>query len=206
MAKPKALVMEPSKAWEDARSSHLSFVKQLEILIPGYGYGDAHQASLTDEKLCTLLVAALRKSKNRAFDIVSFIFESHVEEVLDTKFQRLRDDIDIFSDEVKVRKLAWQPLPRHYLEMIIKRDVTLVHNTAKLNFMLNNVCTLLTGYRRIDRKVFDVERISRVLEKAKELVKVLVRAFKEREAIFNIQQEDLEGAYERIRKEIAFKF
>jgi len=199
-------VSKCSDAWENARSAHLTAVKEMERIIPGYGYGDGPQAQITDEKLCAHLVQALRKAKSRLFDIISFIFESHVEKVLDTEFHKLRDEIDVLSDEIKVHKLKWQPLNRDFLEIIIKHDMSLIHGVAKLNNMLNNITTLITGYRRINHKVFDTERITKVLGQVKEQVKVLVRTYKEREAVFNIQKEDLEDAYERIRKEVEQKF
>jgi hypothetical protein len=198
-------------SWERARNEMLNQVGEMEKLIPGYSYSDKANALNTDEKLCELIVNRIRESKDKLFHVIQFLYESNVEERLDKDLQRLRDELDIFSDEIKVRYCEWKVLTVGWIKKIISHDIDLVRGAEKLNSTLDELLEQALKLEKVkvdhiiqkDPKFW--EKMERKAGNAEKQTDELVRLFKEREAICNIKAVDLEKTYEKIREEIRKK-
>ena len=197
--------------WEKARNEMLNQVGEMEKLIPGYSYSDKADALHTDEKLCELVVRKIRESKDKLFHVIQFLYESDVEERLDKDLQMLRDELDIFSDEIKARYCEWKILTVGWIKKAIDHDIGLVRGTEKLNKMLDELLkqALKLEKVKVDHMILKDPKFWEKMEKktkdAEKQADELVRLFKEREAICNIKAVDLEKTYEKIREDIRKK-
>lgn len=202
MAKPKV-----STNWDNASVKHSGLIKKLEKEVPHYGYSDHGQAKATDEKLREQLVLDLRDTKARLFDIIQFLFELQAEKLAGRQLERIKDEVDALSDDIKVFHLNWKDLPESFLEALLKHDLDLLKGSEALKLQAEEISRLSAGYKKLNhRKEFDVKGIERVEKGMIQLLKRLLVSFKEREALFEVEEQDLERAYREIQKEIAQKF
>ena len=192
-------------AWDDVKVKHPGAVEALENTIPSYSYAEEHEAALTDERLREHMLTKLRKVKEDLFHIIHFLFETHSEHV-DTVFPKLRDEADLLGDEVKISHFKWRLLPHKLLEILVIHDFDLVKGLETLLETLDKINEYIVGYKRVDHKVFDVSKIRSKAKSAEKTLRSVLITHKEREAIFDIEETDLEKAWERIRKEVASRF
>ncbi len=191
--------------WDDVRVKHSSAVEALENVIKSYSYSEEHKAALTDERLREHVLTKLRKVKEDLFHIIHFLFETQSEHV-DTLFPKLRNEADLLGDEVKISHFKWREFPLKLMEIMLIRDFDLVKGLDTLIDTLDKISTYVVGFKRVDHKVFDVSKIRSRAKSAEKTLRTLLITYKEREAIFDIEETDLEKAFARIRKEISEKF
>lgn len=192
-------------AWDDVKVKHTSAVEALENLIPSYGYSEEHKAANTDEKLREHILQKMRKIKEDLFHIIAFIYETQSEHV-DTVFPKLRDEVDLFGDEVKISYFKWRAFPPKILEILLMHDFDLVKGTDTFLDILEKLYKNILDYKRVDHKVFNISEIRTKAKNAEKQLRTLLITYKEREALFDIEETDIEKAYERIREDIAKKF
>lgn len=191
--------------WERLR--HDPDIKYIEKLVEGYSYADGHSAVITDEKFCSLLIRRIRESKATIFNMIEFLYEVEREEPLSRDLQRLKDELDIFSDEIKARFCDWADLDEHWIRKLVWHDVSLIKGLEKLNEELQEIYeklirdkSLATGPGEDDRKLW--EFVKSRLPGIGRQVDGMVVMFKEREGICNLRPLSLEKTYDKIREKI----
>jgi uncharacterized protein YecE (DUF72 family) len=185
--------------WRQARESRTEKVQALEKLIPGYDYSHEDLAHRTDENLCKLLVEHLREAKRVAFNILQTAFELHRDMLL-KDFEKMRDELDIFSDEIKARAFDWdRDKPQEWLERLIDYDYRVVVGLGNLR---RNLEGLEKEFLSAGQKVQDLKRLDEHVKRVDREIEGLVIMFKEREAVCNIKEASLEKTFDRIRSQI----
>lgn len=177
-------------------------IKAVEKFIPAYDYSSESRAEATDGKICRFMIEEIRKSKDHLFHIIQVAYELH-EESLDKNFQGLRDDLDIFSDEIKVRNFQWsRDLSQAWIEKLIKHDYHLVQQMHKLNKELDDLYKIFMKVVKLYPKKTDPKELEQVRKLIKLLEKVIdkiVLTFKEREVICNLKPLALEKTYQQMQ-------
>lgn len=185
--------------WREARESRTEKVGFLEKLIPGYDYSHEDCAHATDERLCSLLVEQLREAKRTLFNTLETAYELHREMLL-KDFEQLRDDLDIFSDEVKARAFEWdRSKPCEWLERLIDHDYRLISGLGNLRKELDR---LHREFLSSDENAHDLRELNALIKTIERKTEDLAVLFKEREAICNIKEASLEKTFDRIRSRI----
>jgi len=191
--------------WDDLKLKHSGAIEALQNIVPDYSYSEEHDGDLTDDRLRDYMLQKLRKIKEDLFHIIAFLFETQAEHI-DTVFPKLRDEADLLGDEVKIDYFKWRVFPPRLMELLVMHDFDLVRGLDNLQDILDKISESVLGFKRVDHKVFDVSKIRKKAAEAEKLLRSILITYKEREAIFTIEETDIEKAYERIRKEIAGKF
>ncbi len=176
-------------SWPEAKSKMNLEFKEIQKQIPDYDYSDNQRAIVTDEKVCDLLVGEIRELKSKMFDIIELFYELQRKENKD--FQRMRDDLDIFSDEVKVRYCKFEGLTQEFLEKLIRHDFELITGLQKLNSDMDKLHKQAVK----PKKPLSTESLQRQIND-------LVAVFKEREVICNIKEVSLSRTYKRAQEDI----
>lgn len=188
--------------WSQTAERHKAAIANLSKEIKDYGYGDENQSFLTDERLCAWLVSQLRQAKKRLFNIVETLYGLHFESKLDNLAEELRDEVDVFSDEIKTRHFRCKQSA--LLEELVRHDTSLVDGTKRFNKELESLYDqLIKGLKnpfdgRYDKEMW--EKIKSILKDLDKQLDIIVQAFKEREIICNIRPLSLQKTYEIIRK------
>ena len=195
--------------WKKARGETLNVVKKLEKIIPDYSYQDTEASLVTDDKICSLLVDKLGKSKIHLFDLTSYLYTIHREDKINRILVGLRDSIDIFSDEIKARYCKWRNVPSEWLRKIIRYDRDLIKGVNKLYDDIETMKSSIFHMKRMRIHKKNVEIMPEEWNKYKRQVKridddldELVRLFKEREAICNLRAISLDKTFQSIRDKL----
>ena len=177
-------------------------IKAVEKFIPAYDYSSESRAEATDGKICKFMIEEVRKSKDYLFHIIQVAYELH-EESLDKNFQGLRDDLDIFSDEIKVRNFQWsRDLSQAWIEKLIKHDYHLVQQMHKLNKELDDLHKIFLKVVKLYPKKTDpkqLEQVRKLIKLLEKAVDKIVLTFKEREVICNLKPLALEKTYQQMK-------
>jgi hypothetical protein len=176
-------------SWRDAESKMSLEVEGIRKLIPDYSYSDKDVSLATDGKVCNLLVDEIKKLKTKTMDVVGFLFELQREE--SAELQKIRDELDIFSDEIKIRVCRFKGMTQGFVEKLIRHDFELIEGLRKLNRELE-------WLQKKAAKSEDPLPVERVHE---HLISIVNR-FKEREAVCNIREVSLSRTYKKIQEEI----
>ena len=194
--------------WKDVRDSLRSKVKMMEEHIPLYEYSEESKALVTDEKMTSLILKELRKSKKRLFDLLDTSYEMQ-REFLTKDLHSMRDDIDIFLDELKVRRLKWdRELSTQTVKEIVKLDVEILNNTLLLEKEIDELRKALISPKRRGRDIpeKDLEAIERGKAQTKKVARTLVVAFKLRDALFSLERKTDSILINQLREEIEGKY
>jgi hypothetical protein len=190
--------------WSDVVNKHKSAIAKLETEIKGYSYGDDSQTISTDEKFCAWLVVQLRHAKKKLFIITETLYGMHLESKLDKLAEDLKNAIDIFSDEIKVRHIKCKPSP--LFEELVRHDIEIVNSMKDMNSNLEKLYDqMMAGLKQPYNGRRDTELWQNIKEKLKECISQfdrIVQLFKERDAICNIRPLSLQKTYQLIRKAI----
>ena len=202
MGEGKGGVEEQNSAWETARSAKLSRAKELESLLPGYGYASKSDASLSDEKLKASLVKDIRRSKSAIMNLLGFLYQIQQESV-GSDFKLVYDELSIFCDEIKVSPFKWKEgLSESFFERLLDRDYFLLRGASRLNHFLDKLTEYVLAYKEKNGKEFDLESIRETVAAVRKQLRELVILFKERESIFEIESRDLDEAFREVQEEI----
>ncbi len=196
--------------WEEAKTSSLTKMNQISKIIRDYGYSNKTKSMITDEKVCDFLVKKIREAKEKLFRMIETMYELTEEKKLNKRLQKLKDELDIFSDEIKIRHCEWKDLGAEWLRKIIEHDAGLIAGLQKLNNDLEDISKEMIKFVKLrvdgkgevmyDKKFWkDMENIINGIE---EEIDSLVRTFKEREAICNIRAISLEKTFQKMQENI----
>ncbi|MCK4497423.1 MAG: hypothetical protein KAU24_04450 [Candidatus Aenigmarchaeota archaeon] len=188
--------------WKMVKNKMSIEIKAVEKFIPAYDYSSESRAEATDGKICKFMIEEVRKSKDYLFHIIQVAYELH-EESLDKNFQGLRDDLDIFSDEIKVRNFQWsRDLSQAWIEKLIKHDYHLVQQMHKLNKELDDLHKIFLKVVKLYPKKTDpkqLEQVRKLIKLLEKAVDKIVLTFKEREVICNLKPLALEKTYQQMK-------
>lgn len=182
-------------------------VLTLEKAVKGYSYADKHLSIATDDKLCKLVIGRISEAKSTIFSIIDLLFELEKKEPITVHMQKIKDDLDIFSDEIKVRHCEWKGLNIKWSVNLVKHDHDIVKGLDRLNGVLRRLYekmmvdkALMSGDELAEARLW--KAMKKELPAIEELVDFLVELFKEREGICNLRPAALEKTYKSIQERI----
>ncbi len=188
--------------WKKVKNKMSIEIKVVGKFVPAYDYSTESKAEATDGKICKFMIEEIRKAKDKLFYIIQVAYELH-EQTLDKNFQGLKDDLDVFSDEIKIRNFQWsKDLSQAWVEKLIKHDYHLVQEMQKLNQELDDLHKIFLKVVKLypkktdPRQLDQVRKLIKLLEKA---IDKIVLTFKEREVICNLKPLALEKTYQQMK-------
>ena len=177
-------------------------IKEIEKSIPNYDYSEKHRMMATDEKMTDLIHDELRKSKKLLFNILENSYEQQ-KEGLTNDLQKIRDDLDIFLDGVKIKHVKWpESIPGEFMEKIVIHDSDMLREIPKLNSELEEMEKQILFMEKPGTSLFDREVLDKLNARTldvKNRVNLLVRLFKERELLLNLKHVHREHEYDELR-------
>ena len=192
--------------WEEVRSL-ASEAGPMEKLIRGYSYSEKDKAIRTDEKVCHHFVNGIREAKGILFNIIELLYELEKKEPLSAHLQKLKDELDIFSDEVKARYCEWKGLNVKWTVELVKHDHDLITGLEVLNMRLRRLNkevlddkALLSGDQDAENRLW--EHVKGQFPAIEERIDSLATLFKEREGICNLRPLALDKTFDFIQKRI----
>lgn len=179
------------KEWEQAESTKFPKVRNIKKHIKDYSYSDEHNAVLTEERICEFLVKEIRAIKEILFYIIQDAYELQ-KEPLDTKIEKIRDDLDIFSDEIKARHFEWDiNIPQNMLGRIIDMDYEIIKILDTLKKDIEKLRKAVLSVAKPGSKIFNRgkwDSVIRTIKGIKDSSDRLAKAFRERDTIANIRK------------------
>jgi len=191
--------------WDRAVSNRKLAVKKMQKFIPFYDYSDKQMALVTNDKFCKLFLERLKSLNSMLFNIVNTSYELGMEgnEELNA-FQRMRDEMDIFIDEIKVMHVEWNKnMPQKWLEKLIEHDLSLIKDTDGLSESLEDILENITSDKESNKEFW--EKVAKDAFNAEEQIDGIVRMFMERDAICNLKPLSFEKVFKAAQKEISEK-
>ena len=189
--------------WKEARQKKASMVRFIEKLIPVYDYSEDSRAEVTDEKFCELLTDIIREMKGILFNIINTGFESH-KQFLEKDFEKIRDELDIFSDEIKARHFEWdRGISQEWIEKVISYDFEIIRTTEKMRHYLNELFTRFVNAEKPGSRNFSEDKwreMKKTADLLYDMAENLAVLFKERDAAANIKQGTFQKTFDSIRK------
>lgn len=173
----------------EAKRAHYTIMKRK---VKYYKYSGQETAARTDEAVCDYFIKKLHEIKNKVFYLTQNSYELHKED-LTKKFDNLRLDVDIFSDEIKMRHSVFKNLNRELLGYLVEHDFHTIEAMSNFNQSLSDAHDKLMASKDINVK-----------ELRSELANIVI-LFKERELITNLKRVSLRKSYRRLSKEIEEK-
>jgi hypothetical protein len=188
--------------WSSVTGSMASDIKSISRTIKGYDYSSEHDAEATDVKMCEFMIEEIRKAKDALFHIIQAAYELH-EERLNRHFEGLRDDLDIFCDEIKIRDFHWSAdLSPEWLGKLVTHDSSLISQMGRLNQELDDVYRLFMEAVKLYPEKTDPGHLEKIREYIKLLGKAvdrIVLTFRERDVICNLKPLSLEKTYQQMQ-------
>jgi len=176
-------------------------------LFKGYSYADKPESIATDGKVCGQVVDGIRQAKGTLFNIIELLYEVEKKEPKSSGVQKLKDELDIFSDEIKVRHCEWKELDEKWMAKLVEHDLDLVEGMKRMNEDLQALYekvlaskALLSESEEVDERIWAPIK-NALLDTEKQLDKLVI-LFKEREGICNLKPLALEKTYEKIQERI----
>ena len=196
--------------WEQVVKDMKFRIDEIKAHVKYYDYSDQENSLITDEKLVEYMQDELRKAKSMLFDITDISFGRQIN--LSKDFQNLRDELDIFLDEIKLRHCEWKGLNEEWIKKIIKTDLDLINGIKELNKKLDHVRREILDFKQIKIKDHTVvyepdfwKETEKDYWELKNMIDHLVFSFKEREVICNIKRASIEKTLKKIEKELKEK-
>ena len=165
-------------SWKEVKTKMWARIKEIEKLIPSYDYSEKHSMMATDEKMTDIIHQELRTSKKLLFNILEGAYEQQ-KEGLTNDLQKIRDEVDVFLDGVKIKHVKGPDrIPEEFLEKIVTHDSEILKELPRLNSQLGEIRKLtltmeLPGTSLFDREQMD--RLSNMTKETKEQVTGLVQ-------------------------------
>lgn len=156
--------------WVRAKNEVKEF-RYMEKLVTGYSYKNEKESKLTDKGIRDLIADELNRSKNILFNLMRLAYKEEEDEIA-SNIEEVRDEIELFLNEIKTPLMWNDKLSKQSFERIIKSDLTLIKNTQQLTEILNGLYDQV-----LQSKAKDLIRKSEELRK---YVIELRQVFKER--------------------------
>jgi hypothetical protein len=190
-------------SWKETKTKMWARIKEIEKVIPNYDYSEKHRMMATDEKMTDLIHEELRRSKNLLFNILEGVYEQQ-KEGLTNDLQKIRDEVDVFLDGVKIKHVKWpETIPEEFLNKIVVHDSELLREIPKLNSELEEMEKQILAMEKPGTSLFDREQLDKLNARTldiKNRVAELVKLFKERELLLNLRHVHREDIYEELRE------
>jgi len=185
--------------WDMTMKTRAVKIGSLKKLIPGYDYSAEETAHRTDETFCSLMVENLKLSKKTMFNILETAFELH-RELLLKDFEGLRDEIGVFSDEIRARAFKWdREKSQKWLERMVDYDYRIL---TSLGNLIKGIQGLHKELLSSGKGVRELRTLDEHTGSLKENLDEIVILFKERDAVCNIREASLEKSFDSMRSRI----
>jgi len=185
--------------WDMTMKTRAVKIGSLKKLIPGYDYSAEETAHRTDETFCSLMVENLKLSKKTMFNILETAFELH-RELLLKDFEGLRDEIGVFSDEIRARAFKWDSeKSQKWLERMVDYDYRIL---TSLGNLIKGIQGLHKELLSSGKGVRELRTLDEHTGSLKENLDEIVILFKERDAVCNIREASLEKSFDSMRSRI----
>jgi hypothetical protein len=185
--------------WDATLKTRAMKIDSLKKFIPTYDYSSYEMAHTTDENLCSLVTEKLGLSKKAAFNVLETAFELHKELPL-KDFEGLRDEIDVFSDEIRARVFKWSGgKTRNWLGRLVDYDYRILTGLGNL---LRGIEGLHMELLSSGRVIQDYRTLNEHTGRLKERLDEIVMLFRERDAVCNIGEAALERSFAGMRTRI----
>lgn len=199
-----------TEAWEEVHLQKRGRIEEIQGRLPDYSYSDKESSEATDKKLCQLLTQKIQKAEDRTSSIISLFFNLQLK-TPDDEIQELKDELDIFSDEIESEPHNWKPNPKEFLQRIVEDDFHLLEGTEHLNQLLEDLQgKALEIKKKFGGKSIEIpearEELLNGVEKAKEKLDRLVYLFKERDLVLKAEPISMEETLEKIEEELSAKY
>jgi len=203
---PRKELTPEEKSWKKVSGEMFSQIQALKKAVKDYSYKDKPSSLVTDEKLCGSFLKSLSRAKKSLFSISDICFSLHVGEEFIPLTEVMRDEVDILSDEIKIRHCEWGSQMPEFLKKIIRHDLALFKGLEKLNKNLRIIDRgIVKEAKKNKNKPEFWKRVKKVLLQVRKQVRDLAILFKEREALCNIHPITLERTFKKIQEEIRWK-
>ena len=188
--------LKPS-AWSLAERDVSSLIADLGAHIHGYSYADEGRARATDERVSLLLIGELRDTKHALFPLVDRAYKLSSRGAegyhdFEHRARLLRDDLDILSDEIKMRNFSWTDIEPDWLKMLVRKDHELLAAMRKLQDSVLQLGIDLSHAERPEATSLADKGFWPALaahtDHCRSLLGEVVKLFKERENICNLKK------------------
>jgi hypothetical protein len=185
--------------WDAAVKTRAMKIGSLKKLIPGYDYSAEDTAHRTDETFCSLMVENLKLARKTMFNILETAFELH-RELLLKDFEGLRDEIGVFSDEIRARAFRWDSgKSRKWLERLVDYDYRIL---TSLGNLVRGIQGLHKELLSSGKGIRELRTLDEHTGRLKERLDEIVIQFRERDAVCNIREAALEKSFAGMRTRI----
>lgn len=117
--------------WEKARGESMNYVEEIKQELKFYSYAGKADAASTHKEICRLLQARLAKANENVHLADDFLRGERSGE-LDSAIRSLKDDIEIFRDEVGSSYVDWKSPKANIVREIINKDVQIIRKSDAL--------------------------------------------------------------------------
>lgn len=190
--------------WKQVSGDLFPKIQELKKIVKSYSYKNLEESKITDEKLCQYFITELSKAKRLVFSISDLCFSLQIGQEVISKTDVMRDEIDIFSDEIKIRHCEWRGMFPEILEKIVKYDLEILIGLKTLLKDLENVVKNIIAQKKPYPDKF-WQQVNKSFAKIRKRVRDLAIKFKERETLCNIHPITLERTFNKIKQEIEWK-
>jgi SMC interacting uncharacterized protein involved in chromosome segregation len=122
-------------------------------------------------------------------------------DLLIRNFEKVRDEMEVFSDEVKSRAFSWDSAKsQKWLGKLVDYDFRILSDLGNLKKQVDGLHKELLDSGSSVRDMSQLDE--HALQLKKKLDSIVVR-FREREVVCNISETVLDKTFDRIRAEIA---
>lgn len=185
--------------WDAVKETRTMKIKSLSGFMPGYCYSTEELAHRTDGAFCSLVVENLRVCKRLMFNVLETAFELH-RELLLKEFEGLRDEIGVFTDEIRARSFKWdRDKGKKWLERLVDYDYRILTGLGNL---YRGIERLQKEFLASGKGIREARMIDEHTGKLKGNLDDIIILFRERDAICNIGESSLEDAFEEMSSDI----
>jgi hypothetical protein len=191
------------RVWDIVSGESHGKIAEMQKTIKGYSYRNREISASTDEKICGHFIRRLARTKKLLFSISDTCFSLQAGEKILPLTDIMRDEVDILSDEIKVRHCEWKDIPPAFLNRLISHDLKMVKGLRKVNKNLEAVFRgIVRGAKKgkKDRDLWKKARKSLLL--IRKQIRGLAILFRERETLCNIHPLTLERSFRKMQQEI----
>lgn len=185
--------------WDSAFEGRPARIGSLGDMVPGYSYASKDLAHRTDEQFCILMVENIKIAKGTMFNVLHTAFELH-RELLLKDFEAIKDEMDVFSDEIKARVLNWDDRKSaKWLGRLVDYDYRIL---SSLGDIIKSARSLHKQFLSSKQSIPETRELDEATRRLKKSLGDLVVMFKERELICNIGDVVLEKTFDELRTKI----
>jgi len=117
--------------WDKASGESMNYVNEIKATLGFYSYADERDAAATHKELCRVLQARLDRAAENAHLASDFLRGPRGAD-LERAMRNLKDDVEIFRDEVGSSYVDWKFPKSHIIREIIDKDMQIVRNSATI--------------------------------------------------------------------------